>query len=221
MRSNPAVAAGSCLNRDDLMTGPTIEFWQDRYNNGQSGWDRGRANSQLLGWLDTQILQPPGRIVVPGCGSGWEVAELARRGFDVTALDYAEHAVTRTRDQLASQGLNGRVLQADVLTWDPETPFDAIYEQTCLCALHPDHWIAYAAALRRWLVRGGHMYALFMQSLKPEAATGFVQGPPYHCDIHAMRALFDAARWDWEKPPFPQVAHPNSGYEIAVCLRSR
>jgi SAM-dependent methyltransferase len=203
------------------MSGPTIDFWQERYGNGQIGWDRGSVSRQLLTWLDSQVLQPPGRIVVPGCGSGWEVAELARRGFDVTALDYAEHAVNRTQDLLASQELRARVLQADVLAWQPETPFDAIYEQTCLCALHPDHWIAYTAALHRWLVRGGHIYALFMQSLKPEAAAGFVQGPPYHCDIHAMRALFDAARWEWEKPPFPQVPHPNSGHEIAVRLRAR
>ena len=37
----------------------------------------------------------PCRILVPGCGSGWEVAELSRRGFEVVGLDYTEAAVAR------------------------------------------------------------------------------------------------------------------------------
>jgi SAM-dependent methyltransferase len=202
------------------MTGPNREFWQERYRNQQIGWDRGGASPQLHAWLEAGHLQPC-RIAVPGCGSGWEVAELAQRGFDVTAIDYAQEAVDRTTALLAELGLKARVLQADVLEWHPETGFDAIYEQTCLCALHPDRWIAYAAALHRWLVPEGRLYALFMQALKPEAATGFVQGPPYHCDVHAMRALFHGAHWEWEKPPFPQVPHPNGHNELAICLRAR
>jgi SAM-dependent methyltransferase len=202
------------------MSGPTIEFWQDRYANRQTGWDRGGASPQLTAWLDSGALRPC-RIVVPGCGRGWEVAELAHRGFSVTALDYAEQAVAHTRALLEARGLQACVEQADVLTWKPDDVFDVVYEQTCLCALHPDRWFEYAAALRGWLPAGGRLYALFMQALKPEASQGFVQGPPYHCDIHAMRALFPATRWTWEKPPFPQVAHPNGFGELAVRLQAR
>jgi SAM-dependent methyltransferase len=202
-----------------MSSGPTSEFWQERYASGQTGWDRGGPSPQLVDWLDSGQLAPC-RIVVPGCGAGWDVAELARRGFTVTALDYAATAVERTRNLLAARGLNAEVLETDVFHWQPATPVDAIYEQTCLCALHPDRWIAYAGRLHQWLKPGGMLWALFMQSLKPEAASGFVQGPPYHCDIHAMRALFDGSRWHWEKPPFPQVPHPNGYHEIAVALRA-
>ncbi|MCS6763737.1 MAG: class I SAM-dependent methyltransferase [Candidatus Protistobacter heckmanni] len=132
-------------------------------------------------------------MAVPGSDSdsdsGLEVAELARRGFDVVGVDYATEAEKLTEALLQSSGLKAQVVQADVLTWQPEQPLDAIYEQTCLCALHPDHWVAYAAALHRWLKPGGKLFALFMQQPRPEAAQGFVQGPPYHCDIHAQRAL--------------------------------
>lgn len=203
------------------MAGPTQEFWQERYRNRETGWDRGGHSPQLDAWLTAEHLEPPCRILVPGCGAGWEVATLARRGFEVTGLDYAEEAVRRTRSLLDEQGLRAEVVQADVLQWQPAQPFAAIYEQTCLCALHPDHWVAYARALHGWLAPGGRLFALFMQALKPDAATGSVQGPPYHCDINAMRALFDGARWEWEKPPYPQVPHPNGHYELAVCLRPR
>lgn len=201
-----------------MSTGPTVDFWQERYRKQQTGWDRGDASPQLRAWLTHEHLQPPARIAVPGCGTGWEVMELARQGFQVTGIDYTEDAVLHVRERLVAEQLQAEVVQADVLSWQPGEEFDAIYEQTCLCALHPDHWVAYAAQLHRWLKPGGRLFALFMQSLKPEAAEGFIQGPPYHCDIHGMRALFDSSRWEWEKPPYPQVAHPNRMFELAVCL---
>jgi hypothetical protein len=34
--------------------------------------------------------------------------------------------------------LRAAPVQADALEWLPDEPFEAIYEQTCLCALHPD-----------------------------------------------------------------------------------
>ncbi|WP_293636238.1 methyltransferase domain-containing protein [Polaromonas sp.] len=132
------------------MAGPTTDFWQERFEKKQTGWDRGAASPQLLAWLDSEALKPC-RIAVPGCGSGWEVAELARQGFDVVGIDYTPAAVERTRALLSAQGLMAEVLRADVLAYQPDKPFDAIYEQTCLCALHPDHWVEYARQLQKWL----------------------------------------------------------------------
>lgn len=203
------------------MSGPTVDFWQQRFEQRQTGWDRGAAGPQLLEWLDTGALKPC-RIVVPGCGSGWDVAELARRGFDVTALDYADAAVQRTRDLLHRQGVVAEVLQADVLLFDPDRSFDAVYEQTCLCALHPDHWFGYARNLQRWISPGGKLWGLFMQMLRPAAtAQGRIEGPPYHCDINAVRALFTEHDWHWPKPPYAQVPHPRLSHELALVLTRR
>jgi SAM-dependent methyltransferase len=202
------------------MAGPTAEFWEARFEAGQTPWDRGRASPQLAAWLDAGALRPS-RVCVPGCGSGWEVAELARRGFDVTALDYAAAAVERTRALLAKAGLAARVERADVLAWRPDAPLDAVYEQTCLCALHPDHWVAYAAQLHAWLRPGGALFALFMQLSRAGAPDGRIEGPPYHCDVCGMRALFAGDRWEWPRPPYPRVPHPMGGEELAVPLVKR
>lgn len=200
------------------MAGPTPQFWQEKFESRQTGWDRGKANHQLLAWLDAGALSPC-RIAVPGCGAGWEVAELARRGFAVTAIDYTPAAVELTRELLAANGLTAEVVQSDVLDFQPGEPFDAIYEQTCLCALHPDHWIAYAQQLLRWLKPGGKLWALFMQVPRPAAiAEGRIEGPPYHCDINAMRALLPGTHWRWPKPPYVQAEHPNGRHELGACL---
>jgi hypothetical protein len=43
-----------------------------------------------------------------------------------------------------------------VTTWTPEELF-AVYDQTYLCALPPELWVAYEAQLRRWLRPGGRL----------------------------------------------------------------
>ena len=226
------------------MTGPTREFWQARFLDGSTPWDRGAANPQLERWIRAGSLRPVAgrqarasgsddprvaRILVPGCGSGYEVAMLAEWGFDVTALDYAPAAIEQTRAQLEGLLQSGRaehllrteLVQADVFAFDPPSPFDAIYEQTCLCAIHPDRWREYADRLHGWLAPGSALYALFLQMQRGGAAVGRIEGPPYHCDINAMRALFPATRWDWPKPPYESIAHPMGANELAVVLVRR
>lgn len=202
------------------MTGPTREFWQERFLAHHTPWDRGAPNPQLARWLDAKALEPC-RILVPGCGSGHEVAVLAEKGFDVTALDYAPAAVARTRERLEQAKVRATVLETDVLAWEPPGPFAAIYEQTCVCALHPDHWVRYAQRLDRWLAPSGKLFALFMQLPRPGAADGLIQGPPYHCDINAMRALFTEAHWIWPAPPYMKVPHSGTWVELAVVLEHR
>ncbi|WP_119153819.1 SAM-dependent methyltransferase [Caldimonas tepidiphila] len=203
------------------MSGPTPEFWQQRFESRQTPWDRSAPGPQIAAWLADGTLQPGQNVLVPGCGSGWDVLALARAGLRVTGLDYAAAAVEIARERLAAEGLAVPVRLADVLDWEPADPVDAVYEQTCLCALHPDEWTTYAAQLHRWLRPGGRLLALFMQTLRPGAAEGFIEGPPYHCDIHAMRALFPSTSWDWPRPPYARVPHPMGIAELAVVLTRR
>lgn len=209
------------------MSGPDSAFWQQRFERGDLPWDRGAPNPQLGAWLADGSLAP-GSIAVPGCGSGHEVEVLARAGFAVSAIDYAAGAVALTRARLARAGLAAEVVQADVLTWQPRSlaqggpGLDAVYEQTCLCALHPDQWVAYAAQLHAWLRPGGRLALLAMQALREGARSGRIEGPPYHVDVHALRALLPASRWDWPPLPYVQVPHPAGGwFELALLLTRR
>lgn len=202
------------------MAGPDKEFWEERFATGNTPWDRGASSPQLGAWLGSGQLQPC-RILVPGCGSGYEVAELALAGFEVTGLDYADEAIARTHRRIKDAGVDATLVQADVLEWEPDRPFDAVYEQTCLCALYPDLWLEYAERLYRWIRPGGRLFALFLQLPRPGAAEGFIQGPPYHCDINGMRALLPESRWTWPKPPYARTTHPAGIAELAVVLGRR
>jgi SAM-dependent methyltransferase len=201
------------------MAGPTVDFWEQRFASGSLPWDRGEPSPQLLSWLADGSLRAAGRrIAVPGCGAGHEVAALAHAGFDVTGLDYAPGAVSMARERLAARCLAAEVVQADVLQWQPAAPLDSVYEQTCLCALHPDQWVAYAKQLHGWLRPGGSLFALLMQVPREGASQGRIEGPPYHLDIHAVRALFPEPLWRWPAPPYPRVPHRQGWVELAVRL---
>ncbi len=190
----------------------TADDWQQRYEKGETGWDRGAPNSAMLDWLRAGLLQP-GRLLAPGCGRGHEVIELARRGFDVTAVDFASAPLQYLQRRLEAEGLQANLVQADVFEFTAHHAFDVIYEQTCLCALHPCRWADYEARLRRWLKPGGALCALFMQSKSPT-------GPPFGCDIKTMQALFAPSHWEWPAT-LERFSHPAGIHELGGVLRAK
>ena len=46
--------------------------WENRYQNGHTGWDRGSSSENLSFWLDNNLLDK-GKILIPGCSNGYEV----------------------------------------------------------------------------------------------------------------------------------------------------
>jgi len=185
-------------------------YWQARYDEGQTGWDRGGPSPVLERWLAAGALRPC-RILVPGCGRGHEVVALAKAGFDVTGIDFAPSAVEAVRARLADEGLVAEIIASDLFAYEPERPFEAIYEQTCLCALSPQRWAAYEQRLAAWLEPGGRLYAAFMQTDSPD-------GPPFACPPDSMRQLFTADRWVWPDR-LEAEPHPTGLVELTGVLR--
>ena len=198
--------------------GPSVAFWQERFESQRTPWDRGAVNPALAPLLAQGVLPVGARVLVPGCGAGYEVVQLAAQGFRPVAVDYAPAAVGLTRARLAQAGLDAEVIEADLLDWAPSAPVDAIWDQTCLCALHPDLWVAYAQRLASWLAPGGTLMLLAVQIERDGRRDGRIEGPPYHCDINAVRALFPSNRWQWPRPPYPRHAHPAGFAELEVVL---
>ena len=178
--------------------------WEQRFRAEDAPWERGGEHPALAHWLKTGALTPGERVYVPGCGRGLEPAALARAGMAVVASDIAPSAAAFQRRALAPHS-SAEIIQGDSLAWRPDTPFDALYEQTFLCAIHPRQREAYEAMAFDVLRPSGKLLALFMQ--KDERG-----GPPYGCSAPAMRKLFPSTRWIWPEPeaftPFP---HPNLG----------
>ena len=192
------------------MSGPTTALdWEARFRAERTPWERPSLNPAFVGWRASGALAPC-RILLPGAGRSGEPLALARTGFDITVVDLATTATDVQRVRLQAAGLPGTVVTADLLAWEPVRPFDAVYDQTCCCALPPATLPDYAARLHRWLRPGGKLFILFMQ-------TGKEGGPPFDCPAERMRTLF-AQGWSWPEQTEPAIAHGAGSHEVPVVL---
>jgi SAM-dependent methyltransferase len=150
-----------------------------RYRDGVTPWDAGGVPARLLEYVAT--LEGRLRILVPGCGSGYEVALFAQRGHDVRGIDFSDEAVERARRLLGR--LADRVEKADAFALEAK-PFDLVYERTFLCALPRERWPQWSAKIRT-LVRPGGTLAGFFYFNDNE------RGPPFGISAARLHELLD------------------------------
>ena len=133
------------------------EFWEKRFREGFTPWDAGKIPAALGQMLETE---PRGqRVLIPGCGSGYEVRAFAEAGHDVLAVDFAPAAVERAQQILGP--LSERVRLADFFEFDFGVPFDLAYERAFLCALPRSLWPRYAPRLSQLLRPEGRLAGFF------------------------------------------------------------
>jgi SAM-dependent methyltransferase len=161
------------------------DYWQKRYEHGQTGWDIGEPEAPLLQLFHDGRL-PVGKMLVPGCGNGWEVTAFAALGFDVTGIDFAEAPLQALRARANAEGLSPTLLQADIfdLPADLNGQFDVVLELACFCAIPPEQRDAYAAVIDRLLKPGGMVVGLFFTN--PDK----VGGPPFTATVEELQRRF-------------------------------
>lgn len=211
-RARPALAA----NDDHPSSRPPehpsgrATDWEARFRAGTTGWERGTLHPSFLAWREEGRLAPC-RVLVPGAGRSPEPLAMARAGFDVTVLDLAASAIAAQRAAFAAAGATARIVHADLFAFHPDRPFDAVWDQTCLCALPPASLPGYAARLLDWVRPDGTLFALLAQ-------TGQADGPPFDCPVPLMRGLLGAPAWGWPVPLPAPVPHPAGFMEQPVAL---
>lgn len=162
--------------------------WNQRYVDQDFPWDLGAPSPVVQGLAD-RALAGAGRVVVPGCGRGWDVEALAAKGHHVVGLDIAPAALDLARERIAERSLPGTVelIEGDVLLGEGTEPdggdgFDGWAEHTCFCALDPEQWPAYVEAAWRRLKPGGSLFGAFLHF---EGG-----GPPFGTHPAELRRLF-------------------------------
>lgn len=136
-------------------------FWSDIYRNEQPGWELGQENP-ALGAILPQIKLSKSRVLVLGCGSGHDAAFFARNGHVVTAVDFSQEAVQRTRANYGSLE-NLKILQADAFRLPSalDGQFDLVFEHTFYCAISPERRNEAVKLWKRMLHDQGHLLGIF------------------------------------------------------------
>lgn len=120
---------------EDMLDNPR-DYWQKRYDQQETQWDMGSVSPPLKAYFDT-IADKNLRILIPGCGNGYEADYLMQQGFtNVTMLDIAAAPVERLKYALAPfVGNSLHVIEGDFFSHIGH--YDLIVEQTFFCALPP------------------------------------------------------------------------------------
>ena len=133
------------------------EFWDLRYGASFAPWDAGRVPAQLRAFVEG--AGAPRSVLVPGCGSAWEVGFFAERGWNVLGIDFSQAAVQAAAAVLGPHA--GRVRRADFFAPIEGAPFDVVYERAFLCALPRRLWRDWATRLAGLLAPGGLLAGYF------------------------------------------------------------
>ena len=109
---------------------PTTERvdFAKRYARGETPWDSGVPSEELLRVLHAGRLSGS-TVLEIGCGTGTNAVELARRGFQVTAIDIVDQAIKIARGKARAANVTVDFHAADVLQDDLGGPYDILFDR--------------------------------------------------------------------------------------------
>lgn len=199
--------------------------WREAWSRDDTPWDAGESAPELQRLLSAGEL-PEGRVLVPGCGSGYDVLELARHGREAVGLDVAPGAerrfrALRRRTETSSQ--LARFVVDDFFDYSPEQPFDALWDYTFLCAIEPDRreeWVDRVAEL----LRPGGMLAILLFPVVPPGIAPVseeVDGPPYPLEPDRVWSRLESDFHLLELRPTRRSHEPRAGKEWIGRWRRR
>jgi thiopurine S-methyltransferase len=215
--------------------GAEASHWDQRYQEGSDGWELGQPAPPLAQFLRSHPLAPQasGRVLVPGCGRGHEVALLADLGFSAIGLDFSGEALRAARRLHGEDRAGLQWLQADLFDMEALAAagltagsLSGIVEHTCFCAIDPGQRQDYIATACRLLAPGGWLLGLFWCHRQPG-------GPPWGSDPQQVEdqlrqaglvpEIWEPASGSVEKRTdewlglWRQPAQPPSPHEIESC----
>lgn len=195
-------------------------FWEELYRLGATGWDLGGPTPAFVALLTGPDAPAPGRMVVPGCGRGYDAVLFAQHGFDVIGVDHAPSAVEAASRLAHETRVACAFLQEDLFTLPTRYPacFDYVLEYTCFCAINPNRRAEYVKVVADVLRPGGELLGLFFPVLPSDY---LLAGPPFPASEQEIRDLF-SARFTIERlAPTPHTIQPRQGRELLARFRRR
>lgn len=114
----------------------------------------------------------PGRALDIGCGAGTDSVYLAKRGWDVTALDFMPKALEFTQARAAGAGVSVTPVEADITEWVVPQQYDLVLDHGLLHNMDPVRYPAYRERIMAALADDGDFVLLHWHPRFPGQANG-------------------------------------------------
>lgn len=157
---------------------------------------------RLRAWLEKETARLS--VLIPGCGSGYEIGAFAARGHDVLGIDFSDEVAKRSQ-----------VRKADFFRL-AEPPFDLVYERTFLCALPRRLWDDWGRKVAQLVRPGGRLAGFFYLNDNE-------RGPPFGISLDRLHELLEDsfALEENEAIPAEQSVPVLAGREVWQVWRRR
>ncbi|MBL7765670.1 MAG: methyltransferase domain-containing protein [Chitinophagaceae bacterium] len=187
-------------------------FWQERYQQQETGWDVGDVSTPLKEYID-QLTDKELRILIPGCGNAHEADYLISHGFNnITLIDLAEDPVMLLRNKYKNLP-EVQVLHGDF--FEHQGNYDLILEQTFFCALPPAMRREYVQHMYRNLALGGKLAGV-MFCIEFEK-----DGPPFGGSVEEYKSLFEPIFSSVIIEPCYNSIPSRKGHEVFLIAQSK
>jgi SAM-dependent methyltransferase len=163
----------------------SFPHWDNLYANetgiGSLPWYNKDLDNDLKEHLRTMNMTK-GRLLDLGTGPATQAIELSKLGFQVTATDISENAITRAKRMSNSiEFIVDDILESKL----NEDSFDCIFDRGCFHVLEPSSRQKYVNQISRILRDGG---LLFLKTFSTkESSRG---GGPYRFSIDEIDSIF-------------------------------
>ena len=133
------------------------EFWDNRWETEQLGWDMGQVSPPLKAYFD-QLSNKALKILIPGCGNAYEAQYLHEQGFEnVFVIDISKLAL-QSFEKRYPEFPKDHLIHGDFFKHKGE--YDLIVEQTFFCAIHPSMRDQYVRKMSELLKKNGMLIGL-------------------------------------------------------------
>jgi SAM-dependent methyltransferase len=190
------------------------QFWEDIYLENDTGWDL-KGVTPFFDSISNELIQ--GKVCILGCGRGYDAIMFAKKGFDVTAVDFAPTPISELNKLAIQKSVTINTIKDDIFSLVERFPdtFDYVIEQTCFCAIHPNRRKEYEILVRTILKLGGKLVGLWFPLDKSQEEGG----PPFGTTIDEVKSIFNSG-WKIEKENFPsQSVEPRKGREKLIIFK--
>lgn len=184
------------------------EYWSDRYQSNQIGWDIGEVSTPLKEYFD-QLKDKSIQILIPGCGNAYEAKYLLENGFNnISVLDFATEPLEKLKNEIG-ENVNIHFYNEDF--FEHQGKYDLIIEQTFFCAINPSERIRYAQKMKELLVPEGKLVGVLFNR-------EFQGGPPFGGNEKEYRFYFEGIFENIKIEPCYNSIKPRLNSEFFVIL---
>jgi methyl halide transferase len=204
------------MSQPSKPTSRTATDWDTVYREGTPPWDVGQPHAELARVLDEYRLHPQ-TVLEVGCGSGADAILLARRRFEVTAVDCSPIAIERARLRAEQTGAVLRLVLDDVFDFARTAgQFDLVYDAGLYHSVRRTILERYLDMLWRVTRPGSHFFCL-----AGAPAEESEDGPAQVTEDEIHNELGRLFEFVHLRPMQLESADPNKSYPAWSCLMRR